>query len=404
MQIRTLQCATLLLLASLPASRAEGLTEKQVLERFLSQSPHARELRARVAATRAEFSTRSLLPNPAFAYTREGAGFTEFFEAQQTIPISGRLGYLKRAAVAGVGATEAEARFALWGLRSDVRQAFHALVAVQEREALLRKSAAEIQSITRIIAAREKEGESSRFDLLRAEREAAELRAEEAIAESAGIEARSTVLAFLPKGSESFTASGTLSGALAVPAAELLDRALRARGDYRAEESQIKRFQLEQAAAGRLRFPEPVVSAGLKRADNSRGNTDSGPVVSLTVPIPLFNRGTTEVTRFKAEEDRARARREVLEQQIAAQVEGAYQAFLVRKRTVESYINETSQAGRELTKIARVAYEEGELGILELLDALRVSRQSELRLLELRAAAKEALIELERVVGEEIEQ
>jgi len=403
MRIRTLACGALLLLACTYAS-AEGLTEKEVLERFLGQSPHARELRARVAATRAEFQTRTLLPNPTFAYTRESAGFTEFFEAQQTLPITGRLGYLRKAAVAGVGATEADAKFALWGLRSDVRRAFNALVAAQEREAVLKKSAGEIQSITRIIAAREKEGESSRFDRVRAEREVAELRAEEAIAETAGIEARSTVLAFLPNGTDSFTATGTLTGALAIPAAELLDRALQARGDYRAEESQIQRFQLEQAAAGRLRFPEPVVSAGLKRADNARGDTDSGPVVSLTVPIPLFNRGTTEVTRFKAEEERARARRDVLRQQIAAQVEGAYQAFLVRQRAVETYISETSEVGRELTKTAQVAYQEGELGIVELLDAFRVTHQSELRLLELRAAAKGALIELERMVGEEIEQ
>jgi outer membrane protein, heavy metal efflux system len=405
MFIGTLRCAALLALVSTGASRAEGLTETEVLQRFVEQSPYAREQRARVAGTRAEFATRSLFPNPNFAYTRESAGFTEFFEAQQTLPVTGRLGFLRKAAVAGVLASEAEAEFALWGLRSDVRQAFNALLQAQEREALLEKSISEIDSFRRVLITREKEGESSKFDRLRAEREIAELRAEQAIAQTMTVQARSTLIAFLPKGTDGFsTVTGTLATPLTAAPGELLDRAFQARGDYRAQESQIRRFQHEQTAAGRLRFPEPVVSAGLKRADTGRGNTDSGPVVSLTLPLPLFNRGTTEVSRFKAEEDRARARRDVLQQQITAQVEGAYQAFLLRQRAVESYVRETSPTNQELTRIAQIAYQEGELRILELLDAYRVNRQSLLRLLDLRAAAKEALIELERVVGEEVEK
>src|SRR5688572_26240566 len=105
MFIGTLGCAALLVLVYAMPSSGEGLTEKEVLTRFLEQSPHARELRARVAATRAEFKTRSLFPNPNFAYTRESAGFTEFFEAQQALPITGRLGYIRKAAIAGVGAS-----------------------------------------------------------------------------------------------------------------------------------------------------------------------------------------------------------------------------------------------------------------------------------------------------------
>jgi outer membrane protein TolC len=59
-------------------------------------------------------------------------------------------------------------------------------------------------------------------------------------------------------------------------------------------------------------------------------------------------------------------------------------------------------AGSELTRITQVAYEEGEIGILELLDSLRVSRAASLRLVELQASVKEAVIELERAVGETI--
>jgi cobalt-zinc-cadmium efflux system outer membrane protein len=311
---------------------------------------------------------------------------------------------LRKAASAAVGASEAESTFILWGLRSDVRLAFYSLVRAQEREAVLRRGIEEITRLRRILSDREKEGEGSKYDRLRAEREIAELRAEQTIAETLIVQARAALLAFLPKDTDTPQVTGTLVSPPSVPPAELLDRAFRARGDYRAEDGQIQRFRLEQTAAGRLRFPEPVVSAGLKRADNTRGDTDAGPVVSLTLPLPLFNRGTTEVQRFQAEETRARARRDVLAQQITAQVEGAYQTLLIRQRAADGYQKEISSRGADLTRIVQVAYQEGELGILELLDALRVSRQSQLRLLELQGAAREAEIELERVVGVGIEK
>ena len=42
------------------------------------------------------------------------------------------------------------------------------------------------------------------------------------------------------------------------------------------------------------------------------------------------------------------------------------------------------------------------MGILELLDSLRVNRLASLRLLDLQAGVREAFIELERVVGAEL--
>ena len=408
MFICTMRCAALLMLLRGSPAVAEGLTEREVLRQFLEQSPQARELRARTAALKAELQTRSLFPNPSVSYSRESAGFTEFFEAQQALPINGRLGYLKKATVAAASASEADARFTLWGLRCDVRAAFHALVRAQVRGSALQQAIDEIGKVIRILAEREKEGEGSKYDRLRAEREAVELRAELAVAETLTIQARSNLLAYLPGGlpgnNDAKEASGSLAVPPPVPADQLLALALRARGDYRVEEDQIRRYQLEQSAASRLRFPDPVFSAGLKRADSGRGDVVNGPVVTLSVPLPIFNRGAAEVQRFQAEELRARARRDGLLQQITAQVEGAYQTLAVRRRAADAYAAAITSGGTELTRIAQVAYQEGELGILELLDALRVNRQSQLRLLDLQASAREAQIELERVVGEEIEK
>src|SRR5258708_10144244 len=77
-------------------------SETQVIERFLAQSPQARELRSRVALTEAEARTRTVYSNPLISYSREGAGYNEFFEATQTLPLSGRIRYLGEAGRAAV--------------------------------------------------------------------------------------------------------------------------------------------------------------------------------------------------------------------------------------------------------------------------------------------------------------
>src|SRR4029077_4733921 len=108
-------------------------SEQEIVERFLVLSPQAQELRARVALTQAEERTRTVYPNPALSYSREGAGYNEFFEASQTLPLNGRVRYLRDAGSAAVSAAGANRDAALWSLRSDLRVAFYRMVAAQER-------------------------------------------------------------------------------------------------------------------------------------------------------------------------------------------------------------------------------------------------------------------------------
>ena len=77
-------------------------------------------------------------------------------------------------------------------------------------------------------------------------------------------------------------------------------------------------------------------------------------------------------------------------------------AARIRRRTADTYVRELGEKGIELARIAQVAYREGEQGILELLDAQRVSLLSQLRVLDLSASAKQAEIELDRAAGEEV--
>jgi outer membrane protein, heavy metal efflux system len=391
---------------------AQTWTEARVLELFAQQSPQAVAARAQIAVTRADARSRGLYSNPSVSYSREGAGFTEFFQAEQTLPLTGRTGLLRQAVSPAVGAAEADADALIWQMRAEVRLAFYRLLAIQDREDVLNATVRDLREVIRVLATREKEGEGSRFDRLRWEREMVEIRAELALVQAQSTQARSRMLEFLPQGTKIGKVEGASIPTQELPElAELLTQALAARSEIRAYTQLVARLQLEQQAAGRLRYPEPVLAGGLKRSDvvdfSQTGRTPSertqnGVFVGITVPIPSFNRGQAEVARLQAEQARVEAHRHALEHQVRTQVAGAYQTLNLRRRAIENYARELGSRNEELLKIAQTAYQEGEAGILELLDVFRLRRQSQQRLIELGTAAREAHIELERVMGREV--
>jgi cobalt-zinc-cadmium efflux system outer membrane protein len=386
-------------------------SEAQIVERFLTLSLQAQELRARVALIEAEGKTRTVYPNPAVWYSREGAGYNAFFEASQILPLNGRVRYLRDAGSAAVSGADASRDAVLWSMRSDLRLAFYRMVAAQERVRLLSASREEVEQLIRILRRREEEGEGSRYDRLRAEREIAELRTDEVAASALIAAARARIGGFLPEGTQVETVRGVLPVPSEPPGLPALTaRAIGSRADYRAEQKTLARYEFEEQAARRLRIPNPEISAGVKRADVVFGTglnsfsegTRTGVVFSLSVPLPLFNSGSYEVSRVQAEQEQTKARAAVILRQIQTETQGAREVLLLRRDALSAYQRALAAAGVELTRITRVAYEEGEVGILELLDSLRVNRLASLRLLELEAGVREAFIELERVVGTEL--
>ena len=386
-------------------------SEPQIIELFLAQSPQARELRARVALVEAEGRLRTVYANPSVSFSQEAAGFNQFFEAAQTLPVSGRIRYLREAGAAGVSVADANREALLWSLRTDLRVAFFRMVFAQERIGLLAGRISEVEQLVGILRQRENEGEGSRYDRLRAEREVAELRTDLAAARSITASTRARLAGYLPGGTEVQQVRGELAVPPQVPDLEqVISRALNARADYRAEQKNVARYQIEEQAARRLRIPEPQVAAGVKRADVTSGVgpnpfanvRHTGLAFSVSVPLPILNHGRYEVARYQAEQEQASARIALLSRQIRTEIEGARAVLVLRREALAAYEREIGPAGAELMRITETAYQEGEIGILELLDAFRVNGAANLHRLDLQAGIKEAFIELERVAGEEL--
>ena len=118
---------------SASTAAAQELTESQVVDLIVRDGVQARAIRLSVDVVRREQAARAVLSNPSIAYTREGAGYTEFLQAEQFLPIFGSRGALLRAGAAATQAAEAERDGRLWQLRADAQTLVARLLAEQDK-------------------------------------------------------------------------------------------------------------------------------------------------------------------------------------------------------------------------------------------------------------------------------
>jgi outer membrane protein TolC len=379
---------------------AQTRTAQELVEAIVRDGPRAIAIRAEVEVVRRDQAARVAFPNPGVSYSREGAGFTEFLQVEQSLPIFGVRGALSQAGAAAAIAAEAQRDARLWDLRIEATRLVTRWAWAQERAAT---TAADVQAVARLVEVlrvREREGEGSRFDRLRVEQELAELQ-QVAVSSSIDVsDSRGAVLALLPSGVTVTTVTMTARDGTPAPDVDALwARARAVRPELRALQAAGERTVLEADAARRARWPGPVVSGGLKRADTG-AERERGGVFGVGLAVPLFDTGARESARWSAEGARLAAERTAIEQQVRADVQRAADALAQRRRAIAE--GGSDATGAELIATAEVAYREGEIGVTALLDAVRTASRARLRALEQRLDLQLAELALERAVGERL--
>ncbi len=376
---------------------AQDRSEREIVDLIVREGPQAQAIRAEADVMRQEQLARLAYPNPAVMYSREGAGFTEFLQVEQSLPVFGVRDALSRAGIAATAAAEADRDARLWVLRAEARAAVARLTAEQARLEAADSYARDVERLMEILRTREREGEGSRFDRLRAEQELRDARQLVTSAAAAVAEARARVTTMLPRDIAVGRVTGTPDEQRPAPALDgLVTRAASARAELRALQRSAERAALEADVARRARLPSPTLFGGLKRADADAGR-ERGGVFGVSVSVPLFDAGGRDAARWAAERARVESERAAIERQIHAEIARASEALTLRLAAVSG---DQGATGDELMQIAEVAYREGAVGILELLDAVRTASRARTRTIEIRLDARLAHIALERAVGD----
>jgi len=387
-------------MACVPLSaQAQLRSEQEILDLIVSESPQAKAIRAVAETVTAQQASRLTFPNPAVSYAREGAGFTEFYQVEQSFRAFGLHDSLERVGVAARESAEAERDARLWQLRIDAKVALARWRAASERLEAARSVERLVGQLITVLVTREREGEGSRFDRVRSEQELVDAKQLVAAAEVDRLAARGAILAMLPP--TTALPEEVLQGRPASADAESVDalvqKASTSRAELRALDSAGRRFGLEAEAAKRAAGPATTVIGGLKRADDS-GDTRAGGAIGLSVTLPLFNRGDRDVARWNAERSQIQFERTILESAIRAEITTAA-AILTLRRQVTTMARDARASADELVTIADVAYREGEAGILQLLDAYRTRGRAQDRAAAAALELRLGEIALERAAG-----
>jgi outer membrane protein, heavy metal efflux system len=382
-----------------------ALTESAALAQLGSEHPRIRAAQAGIEIARADVVAAGRWPNPRVTFNREAvAGVSEsMFTIAQALPISGRRALDSSAATSLVQAGTSRAEERVRRVRADLRLAFTDVWVAQERERELAQTEGRLSGLVEILAKREAAGDAAGFDRLRAEREVVDIEVRRATATVEGDQARATLGSFLsPRPTATaIEAVQPAASAAAVPTvAELVARAETARGDLRALAREADAAGFAEQSAGRRSIPDPEVAAGTKSSNVAGG--DVGGILSVHVTVPLFDRGAPERALAQARGRQARAEADVLRQTVRAQIEAWRAALVERRRIAERHRSMLAAGTGDIERIARVSYEAGERGILELLDASRTMSATRIRQIELDAAVREAEIELEFASGWEM--
>lgn len=378
----------------MPAS----LSLDEAVARFVETSPELRTARSRLRATVAGTRQSRAVANPTFTFTNEdlGAYSERYFNLNQPVDFLWTGGPRSERADAGAEAARAAFRVDSASAVLSLKRTFLDAWQSAEEAAALAEALTVVGEVVDDARERVEAGDLAPYDLRRLAvgRATLERRLHAAEVELADAERRLGALVVddgaLPRvRAEDPGLPGEAPGVDAVAAALAGSPELaRARSLSRALDAQV-------SLARRSRLSGTSLTGGFK--DQSDGR--SGIFLGVHVPIPLLDRKGAAVDAAVAGAARGQAEIDAVRLRIARE------AALARARLDAALAQRTSVDDQglaeadELLASARVAYAEGEAGVVEFVDAAEAFLEARTLDAQVSRAIWDARFELEHVMG-----
>jgi len=379
-----------------------------VLKLVREVSPRLSIERQGVAGAEASRITAGAYPNPTINYGRyrPSAGGATLFDGtrqEQTIVelpllIAGQRGARVEKAERDIEAARARVISGASSLAAEAGSAFIALLAAQEKAALLATTNEELVRLRDIVAGRESSGVASRYDVTRLQIELGGFRAklEDAKADISDRAGNLAVLLGLPQWRP--RAAGELrplvlnADALANPR----DRA----GSSPASITALREETAAQSGvevARRERWPVPSVSAGRQWTSEPYGAAN---FLGLSVEIPILDSRRGAFAKAESEAITATLRRELAVAEVSANLERFANIIAARQAALQGFQEDAAARLPLLKQMAEDAYRLGRSSIFELLDATRSRYDLQQTRIDLVAALVDAQLRFLATSGE----
>jgi cobalt-zinc-cadmium efflux system outer membrane protein len=350
-------------------------------------------------------------PNPVLTYAREqtsAAGLTNSQNialVEQRLDFGGQRGARREAAglrrvvaLAQLAAREADVRY-------EVTRAYATAAAADQRAARAREAAEIFLRAKRITTERLASGDISGYSNRRIGLEAARYATVRAEADLANQSARLTLATLLgAAGGPMLALALDLDEVLAVspppPLDSLQAKALAVRPELRAAEAETLASAADARTATREAFPGPLAGLGFKNERGAGGNQDfNGFVLTVSVPIPVWDRRGAAASAFEAEGREHASEVTRLHREISREVELAWAALNTVEEQLAVIGPELGESSQAALRAAEAAYLEGEISLVDWLDAVRAYQEAESSFATLQAEFVIRRAALERAVG-----
>lgn len=402
----------------LPPRSADGqLTLNAALTAARRASPELRAAREAVNAAADRERQAGAFLNPTLAYSREQtsrAGQTnaqDIAQFEQPLEVGGQRAARREAARLRREGAEARLAATMGQLDFDVARAFAFAVAADQRVRLAERTASAFTEAQRVSEQRLTAGDVSGYSARRLRLEAARFAAVRA---GAALERRSTRTALstlmgLPTAAgdslalpDELPATATALAALSLDS--LLQRAERERADVRAVALDAAVASAEARLAARERIPTPTLSAGYKGerlADPSLGSLTGfrGIIAGVSIPLPVFDRRASAVAAAESDARRVAAEVDVARRHVGREVTDALDALRAAEAQRAALAPHLGADARIAVQAVQASYVEGEITLLEWLDAVRAYQDAESTYLTLQAEVAIRQAALARAVG-----
>lgn len=374
--MRSLFMAIFLLVLAQPAAAVYLLSMEEAEKMFFENNLEIKAKKADVEKSDAEVVDARILPNPQAAYNiqsvkNSGTEREETYSLSQRIDISGKRSKKMEAAMKKRDARALFVEHDTAGLLSQMKQSFYKVLFLKENEKALSEIAGVFSDVERKTEARVSAGDASEADLMKLVGEKNKIvRGREALRADLKSEKRKLALLLNIQEPElevsgEFSVKPLSSGIL-----ELTGMRQQNRPDIKGQGKTVEASEVSLSASKKEAIPTIDLEAGYKK----RTGGFNGFVFGISVPLPLFDRNQGGIARAQAELQQEKIIFEAMKKAAAYEANLLFDRIASLQARVED-LSRQLEMSRELTRIAGIAYEEGETGLLDLLDAVRSEKE-----------------------------
>jgi cobalt-zinc-cadmium efflux system outer membrane protein len=402
--VNVLAAAVLALQIALPAAPSPGsppsapLTLDEAMSTALSANRSLAAARLGSAEAKARGDVARQRPNPELLL-EEAKDFPRD-AATLSVPIERGGKRQRRIQLAAAQAKSGEAELARLTAttRNQLRRAYFALSAAQRRAA----EAAELQRLAEsardAARARFEAGDVPRLDALQAELTAAQAanEADKARGLMAGARADLNALLARPLDSPVVVSAGLDAGIVPPPDAAVR-LALASSTELAVLDLGIATQKAQVEVARSETYHDLTAGAGVTHY--SPPDFTWGWRASLTIPLPLFNRGRAQVQLEQATLARLEAERTAAAARIRGEVFSAAAAAETQRQALLRFRDEILPRAAAVESMAEDSYRSGQTGLVALLQSLQSVHDLRLQAVQAGTDYQNALADLERAIG-----